>query len=608
MVTKRQILLCFFWLVVFANLASAQSTRPNIIWIVVEDASPHIGSYGQKLIKTPHLDRLAEQGVQFDRAFVTCPVCSPCRSAMVTGMYQTTLGSHNHRSQGSKGKARGTEAFFDSYRLPIPSIPRLFKNAGYYSCNSATGLANSKFGKTDYNFVWDKSDYDGADWAGRKPGQPFFAQIQLRGGKNRSVKKHSTDPAAVVLPPYYPDHPVLRNDWASYLNSWVQTDIETGAILQRLEDEKIADSTVVFFWTDHGVSHVRGKQFLYEEGIRVPLIVRNPDAKDTNSVRTDLVSHIDIAASSLALAGIEIPKHVQGVDVFANDYRPREMIISARDRCDETVEIQRSVRTAKYKYIRNFLPHLPHLQPNQYKDGKTIVKTMRSLHLQGKLTELQSRVFNPTRPREELYDLENDPHETINLAGDSKHAETVDGLRTALYEWMVESRDVGLIPEPILEELGAKFGSKYRVLQREENRTLIRDLLRVIDATESQVLVDGLKSEQDSIRYWAATSLGVRGDAASVDDLAPMLRDSSSGVRVAASLAMFRLGKAGAAKALANEIANDNLLTGLYAIRALEMTGDNALPHSTAILAACNSPYEFTRRIARRLSDTLDLH
>ena len=237
----------------------------------------------------------------------------------------------------------------------------------------------------------------------------------------------------------------MRNDWASYLNSWVQTDIEIGAILKRLEDEGIADSTVVFFWTDHGVSHARGKQFLYEEGIRVPLIVRYPGNKHAGEVRTDLVTHIDIAASSLALAGIDIPKHIQGIDLFARDYRPRDMIFSARDRCDETVEIQRCVRTNRYKYIRNFLPHLPHLQPNQYKDGKAIIKTLRALHSEGKLNELQSRVLAIPRPSEELYDLENDPHETVNLAGAAPHGEAVKKLRVALYDWMVNSRDVGLI-------------------------------------------------------------------------------------------------------------------------------------------------------------------
>ena len=601
---SKIVITLFAALLGFSNFAGAETSRPNIIWIIVEDASPHIGCYGETTIKTHYLDQMAKEGVRFDHAFVTCPVCSPSRSAMVTGMYQTTLGAHNHRSQGKAGKSRGTPAYFDSYKLPVKSIPRQFKDAGYFTSNSANGLPNSKFAKTDYDFGWDKTDYDGADWAGRRKNQPFFAQIQLKGGKGRG-SKHGTDPAKVTLPPYYPDHPVLRGDWATYLNSWVRTDNEVGAILKRLEDEGIADSTILFFWTDHGVSHARGKQFLYEEGIHVPLIVRDPINKSSGEVRTDLVTQIDIAASSLALAGIDIPEHIQGVDLFAKDYHPRDMIFSARDRCDETVEVQRCVRTARYKYIRNFLPHLPHLQPNQYKDGKEIIKTLRALHSEGKLNELQSRILTTPRPSEELYDLENDPHETVNLAGDASRGETVKKLRIALADWMVSSRDVGLIPEPILEELGFQYGNKYFVLQQSENQTLIRDLLEVVDAKDPSDLVKALKSERPSIRYWAATALGLQGDNSCLSDLALLKKDASSGVRVAAALALCRLGDDSCAAMLAEEIANENVLTSMYAIRGLEMIGPAALPHIDAIRAAQKHEYEFTRRIARRLSRQL---
>ena len=586
------------------TMAEANEARPNILWIVVEDASPHIGCYDEKIIRTPNLDRLAREGVRFEKAFVTCPVCSPSRSAMVTGMYQTTLGAHNHRSQSDNGKGKGTAAFFDSYKLPVKSIPRLFKDAGYWTCNSATGRPNSKFGKTDYNFIWNRADYDDADWKGRAKSQPFFAQVQLRGGKNR-MTKHGTDPAKVTLPPYYPDHPVLRKDWAAYLNSWVQTDLEVDAILKRLEAEGLADSTVVFFWTDHGVSHARGKQFLYEEGIRVPLIVRFPKKKNAGAVRGDLVTHIDVAASSLALAGIDIPKYVQGVDLFAKDYKPRDMIFSARDRCDETVEIQRCVRTKRFKYIRNFLPHLPHLQHNRYKDSKEIVQTLRELHANGKLNELQSRVLTTPRPAEELYDLKIDPHETRNLAADPVHAAKLRKLRGALYEWMVFSRDIGLIPEPILEEMGHRHGNKFHVLKHQDNQMLLRDILSVIDATELHTLTKALKSNSPAVRYWAATLLGVRGDRTHTKALARLTKDASSDVRVAGALALCRLGDASQAKLLADEITNENLLTGMYAIRALELTGRLAKPHAEAIKAARQGPYEFTRRIATRLTGTL---
>ncbi|MGB0582109.1 MAG: sulfatase family protein, partial [Limisphaerales bacterium] len=330
---------------------AVSSSKPNILWILGEDASPHIGCYGETTIKTPNLDRLAAEGIKFENAFVTCPVCSPSRSAMVTGMYQTTLGTHNHRSQNERGKGGGYSRYFDSYRLPVKSIPELFREAGYFVTNGS-GAACKKNGKTDYNFTTTGSLYDGADW--RKAGdQPFFAQIQLKGGKNRNQRQSAVDPAKVELPPYYPDHPVLRDDWADYLDSWIAQDHEVGVIMESLEKAGVADKTVIFFLTDHGVSHARGKQFLYDEGIRVPLIVHFPDGRFAGTTREDLVIHIDLAATSLVLAGIEIPDRVQGLDLFARDYRPRDRIFSARDRCDETVEIIRCVRTKRFKYIRN---------------------------------------------------------------------------------------------------------------------------------------------------------------------------------------------------------------------------------------------------------------
>jgi len=251
----------------------------------------------------------------------------------------------------------------------------------------------------------------------------------------------------------------MRDDWKTYLNSWLKQDREVGEIVQELKDAGKLDNTVIFFLTDHGISHIRGKQFLYEEGIRVPLIIRFPDGRLAKTVREDLTIHIDLAPTSLALADIEIPEYFQGHDIFAKSSTPRDFIIAARDRCDETIEIIRCVRTQQYKYIRNFLSYRPHAQPNQYKDGKKISMTMRKLHEEGKLNELQGRIYNPTRPTEELYDLKSDPNETKNLAADPKYAKQLAKLRKTLYDWMVETKDLGLIPEPIAEDLGKKYGN-----------------------------------------------------------------------------------------------------------------------------------------------------
>ena len=430
--------------------AKQAAKQPNILWIMVEDMSPHLSCYGETTIKTPNLDRLASQGAMFTNCFVTSPVCSPSRSAMITGMYQTTIGAHNHRS--SRGQ----------FPINLPSqiklLPEYFRQAGYYVCNGNSACSNvNDFGikqyrgKTDYNFVYDKSLYDGFDWSGRKKGQPFFAQIQLLGGKRRHrvTVPHPVDPAKVKLPPYYPDHPILRQDWAEYLNSVINTDYEVKHILNRLDKEGIADNTIVIFLTDHGISHARDKQFLYEGGIHVPLIIRWPGRIKPGTVRDDLISHIDISSSSLYMAGIPVPDYMEGRVLFGPNRRPREYVIAGRDRCDETNERIRGVRTKRYKYIRNFFPYRSHFQYNMYKSQKLVMKTLRELLYDGKLNEVQARIFNPTRPAEELYDLENDKWELNNLAKSPRHQDTLVKLRNILEQWIQQTDDQGQYPEPL---------------------------------------------------------------------------------------------------------------------------------------------------------------
>jgi arylsulfatase A-like enzyme len=435
---------------------AAEPARPNIVWIVVDDMSANFSCYGETAVETPHVDRLARDGTRFSHAFVTAPVCSPCRSALITGCYQTTIGAHHHRS------GRGVEKI----HLPngVEPIPALFRRAGYYTCiGGPQARAKSQLGKTDYNFLWDEAIYDSNDWSGRKPGQPFFMQVQLHGGKYRGASRAAYDNWArrvfaelgsnvshdvVVLTPYYPRDPVLVEDWARYLDTVRYTDKEVGDVLARLEREGILDQTVVCFLTDHGISHARGKQFLYDEGVHVPLVLRGPGI-EAGKVRADLVEHIDLAATSLALAGINVPRWMQGRNLLAPDYRPRDAVFSARDRCDETVDHIRAVRTKRFKYIHNYLPARPHLQPNVYKDGKLIIERLRELHAAEQLDEVQERLlFSPTRPPEELYDLESDPHELRNLAGDREHQPTLQNLRSRLETWEAETGDRGRQIEP----------------------------------------------------------------------------------------------------------------------------------------------------------------
>jgi arylsulfatase A-like enzyme len=429
------------------------TNRPNILWILSEDISPDLSCYGDPTVQTPNLDRLAAQGIRFTQAFTTAPVCSPSRSAMITGMFQTTIGAHNHRSHRN-----------DGYALPEPVklITEYFRQGGYFTANvktAAPGVAGS--GKTDFNFQF-KNAFDGGDWNQRKAGQPFFAQLSIsmthRGGhwkKVREMLDNPVDPAKVKLPPFYPDHPVAREDWATYLNSIQVMDQYIGKIMKRLDDEGLADNTAVIFIGDNGQCHVRGKQWLYDGGIHIPLLVRWPGKLQAGQVCDNLVSSIDISATILKIAGIQPPKHLEGKLFLELDgqggWKPADVhdyIIAARDRCDETVDHIRCVRTKQFKYVRNFMPERPYTQPNAYKEQSyPMLNLMKELHAQGKLTPVQELFMAPRRPDEELYDLTSDPWEINNLAASPQHQATLKNMRAILDKWIKETGDMGQFPE-----------------------------------------------------------------------------------------------------------------------------------------------------------------
>ena len=475
-------------LVLFSSLLvplSTWSAQPNVIWFVIDDMSPSFGCYGETLIQTPAVDKLAAEGTKFTRAYVTAPVCSTCRSALITGMYQTTIGAHHHRS--GRGELK--------IHLPVDvtPVPVQFQKAGYYTCigSGLPGLDNrgmpfaggkgkkkagggSRLGKTDYNFEWDPKMYDSHDWAERGD-KPFFMQVQLHGGKLREGDEKAraafkqrviaelgsaTDPAKVTLPPYYPRDTVILDDWALYLDAARMTDLHVGRVMERLQKEGLLENTFVIFMTDHGISHARGKQFLYDEGAHIPFIVRGPGIAK-GAVRDDLVMQIDMAAMSLAAAGIAIPKTMQGRDILAKDYQPRDAIFAARDRCDETVEHLRSVRTDRFLYIRNFLPQRPHLQPNAYKDGKAIVQTLRTLHAEGKLPSVsEDLLFSPTRQAEELYDYKADPFQVTNLAANPDFKDELEARRAQLDRWINESGDKGPESEAVYDSDMVEYTKK----------------------------------------------------------------------------------------------------------------------------------------------------
>ena len=412
-------------------------SQPNVLWIYGEDLYPNLACYGTPVVQTPNIDRLASEGALFRNAFVTCPVCSPSRSAIITGRYQTSIGAHNHRSK------RDT---------PLPDDVKLitdyFRDAGYFTCNSP-GPPFDKPGKTDFNFQR-KGAFDGIDWTERADGQAFYAQNNITDTHRNFTPdpENPIDPESVELPTYYPDHPLVRKDWAMYLESVQVFDRKVGQVLQRLEDEGLADNTIVFLISDHGRAHIRDKQFLYDGGIRVPCIVRWPGHIEPGTISEELVSGIDFAPTALSLAGLDVPPEMQGNIFLGSDAEKRSEVFSARDRCDGTVDHLRCIRTDKYKYIRNFLPDLPYMQFNSYKKTQYPLWTLAPLlHQQGKLTPEQSHFLSKVRPEEELYDLQNDPDEVNNLAGDIAYSGTVEGLRKRLDDWIQESGDQGQTPE-----------------------------------------------------------------------------------------------------------------------------------------------------------------
>ena len=426
--------------------------KPNILWLIAEDFSPDLSCYGTPAVKTPNIDNLAGQGARFTNAFTPSPVCSASRSGFMTGMYQTAIGAHHHRSHRGDGYIIGPG---------VKVITDYFRQAGYFTSNCKDGNWTQS-GKTDFNFTWSKP-FDGTDWRQRAPDQPFYAQVNFKQTHRGFVNDpdNPIDPDTIELPPYYPDHPITRRDWADYLESTQILDGKVGQVLKRLEDDGLADNTIVFFFGDHGRCHVRGKQFLYDGGIRIPLIIRWPGRIRRATVVDDLVSAIDFGPTCLEAIGFTPPGYMQGRIFLGSGAKKRDYIFAARDRCDGTYDRIRCVRNKRYKYIRNFFPSRPYTalygnyspaRPytafNAYKWKQYPVLTVLwALHNSGRLTPQQELFMASSRPAEELFDLQNDPHEVNNLAGNAQYQTIQNQLSNSLDDWVIETQDQGEIIE-----------------------------------------------------------------------------------------------------------------------------------------------------------------
>ncbi|HUQ70443.1 MAG TPA: sulfatase-like hydrolase/transferase, partial [Planctomycetaceae bacterium] len=454
------------------EVTAADQPRPNVLWISTEDISPDLGCYGDAYAVTPNIDKFATQAVRYNACFTHAGVCAPSRSGLITGMYPPSIGTQHMRCKGVP--PADVRCFTEYLRI-----------AGYYCTNNS---------KTDYQFdppltAWNESSGK-ADWRGRKPGQPFFSVInfttthesQIRDPSAQTKKlvaalpesaKH--DPAKAVVPPYYPDTPIVRRDLANYADNITAMDGQFAEVLAKLEADGLADDTIVWFWGDHGRGMSRCKRWLYDSGTRTPLLIHVPEkwrtkvrpddpaAWSPGTVNNDLVAFVDFAPTMLSLCGIPLPKHFQGQAFLGSDRQPpRQYVYGHRDRMDETYDLIRMVRDGRFKYLRNFMLDVSYSQDIAYMNEMPTMKEMRRLHAAGELTGPPALWFRPTKPVEELFDTEADPHEINNLAGDPKYKDVLERMRTECRRWMSSIGDTGLIPEPEFDELKRPGGEWQR--------------------------------------------------------------------------------------------------------------------------------------------------
>ncbi len=449
------------------NRNKQTAKQPNILWLFQEDLSPWLGCYGYDIQKghTPTLDAMAASGVRFSRAFVPAPVCSICRSAIITGANQIRFGAHEHRSR--RGEAV----------LPLPNemktIPELMTESGYFSFN---------VGKTDYNFEHSKiyqpiPKREKYPWRLRKKDQPFFGQIQLKGGKLNTAKfKDKTDRSEVSIPGDYPQNDLYREVVAEHFDSARMDDGIIAGILNRLEEDGLIDSTIVVYFSDHGANNlVRHKQQPTEGGSHVPFIISGPEPwVPAASVRDDLVSMLDLSATTLSWAGIKQPKWMEGQDLFGEKIVPREFVATARDRCDHTIDRIRSIRTDRFRYTRNYMLDRVLLQP-QYRDSKPFVTDIRSAYAKGTLAPMLAKIYFGERPYEELYDVKTDPAQLNNLIGNSDFQEQVSRHRKLMDNWLAKG-DSGAGDEPAIElemasnkKWGAGVNYEYEAIRQDSD-------------------------------------------------------------------------------------------------------------------------------------------
>jgi arylsulfatase A-like enzyme len=578
-------------------LAATEADRPNILWLTAEDICPNLGCYGDSYAVTPNLDRFAAQSVRYTQAFGITGVCAPNRSCLITGIFPSRLGSQGMRS---------------TTVLPsgVKCFSQYLREAGYYCTNNA---------KTDYNFevpkdAWDECGKQG-HYRNRRPGQPFFAvfnhevshegQIRVsaemyRRNTARLTNAQRHNPAKAPVPPFHPDTREVRRDWARYYDNITAMDYQIADKLRELEEDGLAENTIVFFFGDNGTGLPGMKKWVWEGGLHVPLLIRFPRkwqhlAPVAPGNTTDrLVSFADFAPTVLGLCRVALPPHLQGT-AFLGDQagRPREYVHAIRDRMAERFDCVRVVRDRRYQYHRNFMPHLSWSQFTSYTEEMPTMKAWRQLAGEGKLTGPPARYFSPTKPVEELYDNEADPDQIHNLASDAGHRQTLERMRAECVRWMKATGDLGLLPEhEMLERSAGSSPWEIAIDPRKNPLDALIDAANLAHETNPDNagrLAALLENGDSALRWWGAIGLTVLAkDAKSAEPkLRKALADDSPSVRIAAAEVLGNLGDCTAAlPVLTKALQHDSPLVRLYAMNVLDRFGGRAAPVIDAIKAA----------------------
>jgi arylsulfatase A-like enzyme len=454
--TSPCLLFAAFASLFFVAQPVAAVDRPNILWMTCEDMSPRLGCYGDSVAQTPHIDRLASEGIRFTRAFATYPVCAPSRHSIITGMYPVSTGAMHMRTHM---RPEGFEEIADPEIQAIPlyeatppagvvCFTEYLRAAGYFCTNNA---------KTDYQFqtpftAWDESNRL-AHWRSRPdPDMPFFAVFNFEDTHESRLFEESspsvTDPADVVVPAYFPDVPIVRQHIARQYDNIHKMDARVGEILAQLEADGLADSTIVFFYSDHGDGMIRSKRWVYDSGTRVPLIVRFPDGSYAGEISNELVSLIDLSPTMLSLVGLAVPEYMQG-QAFLGPLRgePRDYVYLCRDRMDTAFDTIRAVRDERFMYVRHYRPELPYVDNVPYRDRSELAREIQRMAGDGELGPDQWQFTSHHKPLEELYDCEADLDQVHNLASDPVHFDKLAELRSAHEAWTEATGDLGYISE-----------------------------------------------------------------------------------------------------------------------------------------------------------------